>query len=332
MMHAIVVNRFGGPEAFVSTEIERPAPGSSQVLVEVASSGVNFMDAYQAAGATPLRAPFVAGVEGAGVIVEVGEEVTDLSVGQRVGWLLGGQGSFADYVAVESQQAVPLPDDIDDETAAAILMQGVTAHYLATDVYPIQAGDPVLVHAAAGGVGQLLTQIAKIRGGIVIGTVSSHEKAEAARAAGADHVLFYDEFAEKVRKLTDGEGVAAVYDSVGAATFDGSLASLRVRGTLAVYGSASGPAPAVEPFRLSAGGSLSLVGPMVINYTRTAEELRRRAADLFDWVAAGDLHVSIGGRYRLAQACDAVAALRSRTSIGKLLLTGSSLAEGDRAR
>lgn len=320
-MHAIVVDSFGGPEAFVPAEIERPEPGPSQVLVEVASSGVNFMDAYQAAGATPLRAPFVAGMEGAGVIVEVGEEVEDLRVGERVGWLLGGQGSFAEYVAVESRQAVPIPDDIDDETAAAILMQGVTAHYLAIDAYPIGAGDPVLVHAAAGGVGQLLTQVAKILGAVVIGTVSTDEKAEAARAAGADHVLSYDGFAEKARELTDGEGVAAVYDSVGAATFDGSLASLRVRGTLVAYGSASGPVPAFEPFRLSTGGSLSLIGPMVPHYTRTAEELRRRTAELFGWVAAGDLRVSIGGSYPLARAGDAVRALKSRETIGKLILT-----------
>ena len=320
MMQAIVVD---GSGAFVLDEVERPSPGPGQVLVKVTVSGVNFMDAhqYQRAAAANPGEPFYVGVEGVGVIVELGAQVTDLSVGQRVGWLSGGQGSFADYVAVESGKAVPIPDDIEDETAAALLMQGVTAHYLATDAYPIRAGDPVLVHAAAGGVGQLLTQVAKIRGGTVIGTVSTQEKVAAARAVGADHVLLYDTFADEVRALTDGDGVAAVYDSIGATTFDASLAALRVRGTLVVYGGASGPAPALDLSRLSIGGSLTVIGPMVVHYTRTPQELRSRAADLFTWVTEGELTVSIGDRYPLSQAGEAITALTSRTSTGKLLLT-----------
>jgi NADPH2:quinone reductase len=320
-MQAIIVNGFGGPEVFTSTEVERPTPGAGQVLVELTVSGVNFMDAYQRNGTTPVQVPFLAGVEGVGVVVEVDDGVTGIEAGQRVGWLSGGQGSFADYAVLDAAKAVPIPDNVDDESAAAVLMQGVTAHYLATETYPIQSGDQVLVHAAAGGVGQMLTQIAKIRGGIVIGTVSTEEKAQVARLAGADHVLSYDGFAEEARALTGGEGVAAVYDGVGATTFDGSLAALRVRGTLVVYGNASGPTPVLEIPRLNSGGSLYVTRPTVVHYTRTPEELRARATDLFAWVAKGDLSVNIGRRYPVSQVSEAFTALESRRTTGKLLLT-----------
>ncbi len=320
-MHAIVVNGFGGPEVFTSAEVERPAPGAGQVLVELSVSGINFMDVYQRNGATPVQAPYLAGVEGVGIVVEVGADVKDLEVGQRVGWLAGGQGSFADYVVVDAGKVVPIPGDVDDESAAAVLMQGVTAHYLATDTYPIQPGDPVLVHAAAGGVGQMLTQIAKLRGGIVIATVSTDEKAAIARRAGADHVLSYDGFADEARELTGGEGVAVVYDGVGATTFDGSLSALRVRGTLVIYGTASGPTPPLEIPRLNSGGSLYVTRPTVVHYARTPEELRARAADLFAWLAKGDLKVTIGGRYPVSQVSEAFTALESRRTTGKLLLT-----------
>jgi NADPH:quinone reductase len=240
-MQAVCVNSFGGPEVFTLTEVDRPTPAATQVLVQVTVAGINYLDVYQRTGITAVAPPYVAGVEGAGVIVELGSEVTDFFEGQRVGWLTGGQGSFADYVVVEAARAVPIPDEVDSESAAAVLMQGLTAHYLATDTYPIRPGDPVLVHAAAGGVGQLLVQVAKLRGGMVIGTVSTEAKAEVARRAGADHVISYDNFAAKVRELTGGHGVAAVYDGVGATTFEGSLAALRTRGTLVVYGTASGP-------------------------------------------------------------------------------------------
>lgn len=319
-MHAIMVTEFGGPEVFAPRELDRPTPGPGQVLVELRVSGVNFLDAYQRNGATPLQAPFIAGVEGVGVIVETGEEVADLPVGQRVGWLSGGQGSFADFAVVDAAKAVPIPDGVDDDTATALLMQGVTAHYLANDVYKIQPRDAVLVHAAAGGVGQMLTQVAKIRQATVIGTVSTPEKAEAAKAAGADHVLSYDNFAEEVRKLTGGEGVAAVYDGVGKSTFEGSLASLRVRGTLAVYGTASGPTPPLEIPRLNSGGSLYVTRPSVVHFTRTAEELRSRTDDLFAWVAAGKIKVTIGGHYPVSQVGEAFTALESRRTQGKILL------------
>ncbi len=319
-MHAIVIDRFGGPEVAVWTETERPTPTPSQVLVQVSVSGVNFMDAHQWRGGAPVRAPFIAGVEGVGVIVEVGAEVTDLRVGQRVGWHSGGQGSFAEYTAVDAARAIPIPDDVDDETATALLLQGTTAHYLAIDAAPVEVGDPVLVQAAAGGVGVLLTQVVKLRGGTVIGTVSTEEKAEVARAAGADHVLFYDGFADRVRELTGGEGVAAVYDSVGAATFDGSLASLRTRGTFVTFGASSGPVPPLDLSRLTFGGSLAIKSTMVPHFTRTTEELRARAADLFAWVANGDLTVTIGARYPVAEAGAAITAITSRATTGKVIL------------
>ena len=320
-MRAVVVNEFGGPEVLVQADVDRPTPGPGEVLVDVSVSGVNFLDVYQRTGASPLRPPFFAGVEGVGVVAEIGEMVTDLSAGQRVGWLTGGQGSFADAVVVAAGKAVAIPDEIDDEMAAAVLMQGVTAQYLATDTYPIQPGDPVLIHAAAGGVGQLLTQIAKIRGGMVIGTVSTEEKAQVARANGADHAISYEDFATQVRELTDGTGVAAVYDGVGATTFEGSLESLRPRGVCVVYGTASGPTPPLEIPRLNTGGSLYVTRPTVVHYTATTEELRRRTDDLFTWLASGQLRANIGGRYPVGQISDAFRALESRRSTGKLLLT-----------
>ncbi|WP_369134059.1 quinone oxidoreductase [Modestobacter sp. I12A-02662] len=319
-MHAITVSSFGGPEAFEVIERERPSPGPGQVLVDVSVAGVNYMDVYQRTGATPVKAPFGAGVEGVGVVAEVGSDVADLTAGQRVGWFSGGQGSFADSVLVDAARAVVVPDGVEDEVAAAALMQGVTAHYLATDAYPVQSGDTVLVHAAAGGVGQLLTQIVRIRGGRVIGTVSSQEKAAAARAAGAEHVLGYDDFAEHARRLTDGAGVAAVYDGVGATTFDGSLAALRPRGTLLVYGTASGPTPPLEIPRLNTGGSLYVTRPSIAHYAATSEELRRRTDEVFSWIAQGRLAVTIGGRYPLPEVVQAFTALESRQTTGKLVL------------
>src|SRR3954447_9109319 len=220
-MLAVTVNSFGGPEVFTVAEVDRPAPSPTQVLVKVTVAGVNYMDVYQHSGATPVQAPYIAGIEGVGVIVGIGSDVTDLVEGQRVDWLSGGQGSFAQFALVDAAKVVPVPDGIDNESAVAVLMQGVTAHYLATETYPIQSGDPVLVHAAAGGVGQLLVQFAKLRGGVVIGTVSTDAKAQAALAVGADHAISYDDFTGQTRDLTGGEGVAVVYDGVGATTFEG---------------------------------------------------------------------------------------------------------------
>jgi NADPH2:quinone reductase len=319
-MRAVLVSDTGTADVLQLTEVEQPSPGPGQVLVQVAVAGVNYMDVYQRSGGTPLRTPFVAGVEGVGTVVARGDGVDDLAVGQRVGWLRGGQGSYAEFVAVDAAMAVPVPDGIPDDVATAVLMQGVTAHYLATDTYRVQPGDSVLVHAAAGGVGQLLTQVVRLRGGRVIGTVSTPEKAAAARDAGADEVLQYDEVPDRVRALTDGRGVAVVYDGVGAATFEGSLASLRPRGMLVVYGTASGPTPPLEIPRLNTGGSLYVTRPTVVHYTATQDELRARADEVFGWVAAGQLRVSVGGRFELADARQAHQALESRRTTGKLLV------------
>jgi NADPH2:quinone reductase len=278
------------------------------------------MDVYQRTGGTPVKPPFVAGVEGVGVVAEVGSGVSDLTVGQRVGWFSGGQGSFAGSVVVDAARAVVVPEGVADDVAVTALMQGVTAQYLATDAYAVQPGDTVLVHAAAGGVGQLLTQIVRIRGGQVIGTVSTEEKAATARAAGAEHVLTYDDFAERARELTDGRGVAAVYDGVGATTFDGSLAALRTRGTLLVYGTASGPTPPLDIPRLNAGGSLYVTRPSIAHYAASTEELRRRTDEVFSWIASGQLTVTIGGRYPTSEVVQAFTALESRRTTGKLVL------------
>jgi NADPH:quinone reductase len=319
-VRAVLVTSSGAADVLQVTEVDRPSPGAGQVLVRVAVAGVNYMDVYQRSGAVSLPTPFVAGVEGVGTVVEVGDGVDDLPIGQRVGWLRGGQGSYAEYVLVDAAMAVPVPDAVPDEAAAAVLMQGVTAHYLATDTYRVQPGDTVLVHAAAGGVGQLLTQVVRLRGGRVIGTVSTEQKAEIARAAGAEEVLRYEEVPGRVKQLTGGEGVAAVYDGVGGATFDASLASLRARGVLVVYGTSSGPTPPLEIPRLNSGGSLYVTRPTVVHYTATREELRARTDELFGWVASGQLRVSIGGRFLLADVTRAHQDLESRRTTGKLLL------------
>jgi NADPH:quinone reductase len=319
-VRAVLVSSTGAADVLQVTEVDRPSPGDGQVLVRVAVAGVNYMDVYQRSGTVPLPTPFVAGVEGVGTVVEVGNGVDGLPIGRRVGWLRGGQGSYAEYVLVDAAMAVPVPDAVPDEVAAAVLMQGVTAQYLATDTYRVQPGDTVLVHAAAGGVGQLLTQVVTLRGGRVIGTVSTEQKAEVARAAGAEEVLRYEEVPGRVKQLTGGNGVAAVYDGVGGATFDASLASLRARGVLVVYGTSSGPTPPLEIPRLNSGGSLYVTRPTVVHYTATRDELRARTDEVFGWVASGQLRVSIGGRFPLADAARAHQDLESRRTTGKLLL------------
>ncbi len=319
-MRAVIVNAHGGPEAFTLAETPEPVAGEGQVLVRVAVSGINFIDVYHRIGLYPLALPFRAGVEGVGVITAVGAGVTDLAVGQRVGWLNGGQGSFSDLVAVAARSAVPLPDGVDDVTAVALLMQGITAHYLATGTYPIKPGDVALVHAAAGGVGQLLVQIIKHLGGTVIATASSEAKRELVRGLGADHVIPYEGFADAVRSLTGGRGVDVVYDGVGASTSEGSMASLCVRGTLVFFGNASGPVPPLDVTRLSGLGSIFITRPTVAHYARTAEELRARAADLFSWVQGGVLRVAQPTRYDVADVVAAFTALESRATTGKLVL------------
>jgi NADPH2:quinone reductase len=319
-MRAVVVTRSGGPEVLEVRDVPAPEPDPGQLLVDVEAAGVNYRDVYEREGGGYGRtAPFVAGVEGAGTVAAVGPDVTDFAVGDRAAWS-SGPGSFAEQVVVDAARAVPVPEGVSNELAAAALLQGMTAHYLATSTYPVQAGDDILVHAAAGGVGLLLTQVVKLRGGRVIGTTSTAEKAEIARGAGADDVIGYDGFAERVRELTGGEGVAAVYDGVGRTTFDASLASLRRRGSMVLYGAASGPVREFDPTRLQDGGSLFLTRPSLQHYVATRDELLERAGAVFGWIADGSLEVRIGGRYPLEEARRAYEDLESRRTTGKLLL------------
>ena len=290
-----------------------PRVGADDLLVEPEAIGVNYRDIYERDGRYGGEPPLINGVEGAGTVVAGEHE------GQRVAWL-AAPGSYAERVRVPAGRAVPLPDDVTTETAGAVLLQGVTAHYLATTVHPVEPGESVLIHAAAGGVGLLLTQMAKKLGARVIATTSSGEKAELAREAGADEVIGYEGFGERVRELTGGDGVVAAYDGVGQATFDESLASVRRRGTMVLFGAASGPVPPFDPMRLEREGSLFLTRPGLRDYSSERQELLARAADVFSWVADGSLEVRIGGRYPLEEARRAHEDLAARKTIGKLLI------------
>jgi NADPH2:quinone reductase len=252
-------------------------------------------------------------------VAAIGDDVPDFAVGDRVAWANGSSG-YAEQVVVRAERVVPVPAGVDLTVAAAVMLQGMTAHYLATSTYPVAGWDVAVVHAAAGGVGLLLTQIVKKRGGIVVATTSSAEKAELARQAGADHVTGYDTFADVAREVSGGTGAAVVYDGVGQSTFDASLTALRPRGYLVLYGAASGPVPPVDPRRLAAGGSLYLTRPTLGSYLATRDELRWRAGDLFDWISDGSLSVRIGATYPLEEAARAQDDLESRRTTGKLLL------------
>jgi NADPH2:quinone reductase len=298
-----------------------PSPGPGQLLVDVSAAGVNFVEIYQRSGIYPRPTPFLLGAEGAGAVRAVGAGVDGIKPGDRVAWT-DAPGSQAQVVVVDADRAVVLPEKVSEELGAAVMLQGLTAHYLATSTYPVQPGDTVVVHAAAGGVGALLTQIVKHRGGRVLATVSSAEKEEVARSAGADEVIRYDrvDFAPEVRRLTGGEGAAAVYDGVGRATFDGSLASLRGRGYLVLYGGASGQVPPFDIQRLNQGGSLYVTRPSLVHYLVTREEFLWRTGELLEWVASGELEVRIGGRYPLDEVRRAHEDLAGRRTTGKLLL------------
>jgi NADPH2:quinone reductase len=317
-MHAVVVPSHGDSSALEVAEVPDPAPGPGEVLVEVAASGVNFIDVYHREGRYPLPPPRVVGSEGAGTVSAVGEGVTDIVVGDRVGWV-NILGSYAEKAVIPAARAIVLPEGVSPEVAAAVLLQGLTAHYLTHSTYEIQQGDDVLVHAAAGGMGLLLTQVAKLRGARVLGTVSTSEKEKLAREAGADEVFGYDGFAERVKELT-GSGVHVVYDGVGATTFEGSLASLRPRGLLALYGAASGPVPPFDLQRLNQAGALFVTRPSLGWYTATREELLSRAGELLGWVASGALKVHVSQRYPLADARRAHDDLEARRTTGKVLL------------
>lgn len=318
-MDAIRVLKHGGPEVLEPSEVDTPEPGPGQVLVRLAATGVNYIDIYFRTGQYPSELPLTPGSEGAGTVVAAGPGVTSPAVGDRVA-STNLAGSYAEYALVPANRVVPVPDGVSDEQAAASLLQGMTAHYLLLDTAPVRSGDTVLVHAAAGGMGLLLTQLATRLGARVIGTVSTPEKEKLARQAGAAEVIGYDDIAAKVRELTGGAGVASVYDGVGRTTFDESLASLRPRGILALYGAASGKVPPFDPQRLQGGGSLFLTRPTLAHYIADDEELRRRASDVYGWVADGSLSVLVGGRYPLAEAGRAHTDLASRRTTGKLLL------------
>jgi NADPH2:quinone reductase len=318
-MRAVVVPRHGGPEVLTVQERPTPEPGPGEVLVDSAAAGVNFIDTYQRSGVYPVQTPFVPGSEGAGRVAVLGPGVTDLAVGDRIAWS-SAPGSYAEQVIVRADQAIGVPDGLPDDVAAGALLQGMTAHYLAYSTHPVSAGDTVLVHAAAGGVGLLLTQLVKLCGGRVIGTVSTDEKEALARGAGADEVLRYEGFSEATRELTGGRGVDAVYDGVGRATFDGSLAALRPRGMMVLFGGSSGQVPPVDPQRLNAGGSLFLTRPKLGDYTATRDDLAWRAGDILEGIAAGKLDLRIGERYPLEEAARAHQDLESRRTTGKLVI------------
>lgn len=325
-MKAIEVQAHGGPEVMTLTDVHEPAPGADEVVAEVAAIGVNFIDTYHRSGVYPTKLPLCPGLEGAGVVTAVGENVDWAKVGDRVAWN-SAPGSYAEHVALTHDVTYAVPDEVPLETAAALMLQGLTAHYLATSSFELKEGHTSLVHAGAGGVGLLLTQLAKSRGARVITTVSSDAKEELSRGAGADEVLRYDRFADMtidlpaaVKSLTGGIGADVVYDGVGAATFDGSLASVAVRGMLVLFGGASGQVEAFDLQRLNAGGSLSITRPSMGHFLRTDEERAWRSGELFAAVAAGELDVRIGATYPLAQAAQAHRALEGRETTGKVLL------------
>ena len=320
-MRAIQIKATGGPEVMELVEVPTPKPGPGQVLVKIEASGVNFIDTYLREGRYPAELPFIPGQEAAGTVVELGVGVTEFAVGGRVAWN-GTRGTYAEFACAPAQILLKIPEGMSFLQAAAVLLQGLTAHYLAHDTHAIQAGEMVLIHAGAGGVGLLLTQMAKRLGARVLTTVSTEEKAELSRGAGADTVVLYtsESFLDEVKRQTDGEGLPVVYDSVGKTTFEESLKCLRPRGLLALYGASSGAVPAMDPIRLMAG-SLYLTRPTLKDYVRTRAELERRVADVFGWVASGELKVRIGATYGLEDAAQAHRDLAGRKTTGKVLLT-----------
>ncbi|WP_077923960.1 quinone oxidoreductase [Spirosoma sp. 209] len=320
-MRAIQFSQTGGPDVLTLVDRPTPTPGPGEALIRLTAIGINYIDTYHRTGLYPVPLPYIPGSEGAGVIEAVGEGVTDLSVGQRVAYSMA-PGSYAEYVVVAADKLVPVPDEITDQQAAAVLLQGMTAHYLAFTTYPIRPGDTVLVHAGAGGVGLLLTQIARMRGARVITTVSTEEKAELSRQNGADEVILYTQtdFTAEVRRLTGGQGVHAVYDSVGKSTFEGSLDSLRPLGTMVSFGNASGAVPPFAPAILNTKGSLMFTRPSLGHYILTRAALLERATAVLNWVRSGQLNVRIQPPYALADAAQAHRDLEGRGTTGKLLL------------
>jgi NADPH2:quinone reductase len=326
-MRAIQIKKTGGAEVLDLVDLPVPKPGSGQVLVKIEAAGVNFIDTYFREGRYPAELPFIPGQEAAGAVIALGERVSGFKEGDRVAWN-GTRGTYAEFACAPATELLKIPDAMSFEQAAAVLLQGLTAHYLAHDTHAIQAGETVLIHAGAGGVGLLLTQIAKRlvckgHGGRVLTTVSTEKKAELSRRAGADKVILYmtENFVEEVKRETGGDGLPVVYDSVGKTTFEDSLKCLRPRGLLALYGASSGAVPPFDLIRLSTLGSLYVTRPTLKDYVQTRSELERRAADVFGWVASGELHVNIGSKYKLEEAAQAHRDLEGRKTVGKVLLT-----------
>ena len=320
-MKAIRVEAYGGPENLIYKEVDKPAPKTGEALVKLEAIGVNFIDVYHRTGLYPLPLPFTPGTEAAGTVEALGSDVSDIAIGDRVAYAMA-VGSYAEYAVVPAARLVKIPDHLDAQQAAAAMLQGMTAHYLATSTYQLKSGDLALVHAAAGGVGLLLIQIARRIGARVFGTVSTEEKAKLAREAGADEVILYTEqdFQEEVKRLTEGKGVQVVYDSVGKTTFMKSLDSLAPRGMLALFGQSSGPVPSFDPALLAQKGSLFLTRPSLAQYTLTREELLWRAGDVLKWVSSGELKLRIEKTFPLAEAAEAHRQLEGRKTTGKVLL------------
>jgi NADPH:quinone reductase len=327
-MYAIEVIETGGPEVLRYVDTPQPTPGQGQLLIKAEAIGVNFIDTYFRSGHYPRELPFIIGSEVCGTVAALGEGAEaggagGFGVGDRV-VTASASGAYAEFVTAPAFLTAKVSDGVTSDVAASVLLKGLTAHYLLKSVYPVQSGDAVLVHAGAGGVGLILTQWARLLGARVITTVSTPEKARLSREAGADEVLSYPEdaaqFGQQVRALTGGAGVAAVYDGVGATTFDASLASLAVRGTLALFGAASGPVPPIDPQRLNAAGSVFLTRPSLAHFIRTGEEFTWRATELLDAVANGAITIEVGGRYPLSEAARAHQDLQGRKTAGSIVL------------
>ena len=320
-MKAMRIHKYGGPEALRLDDIPVPEPKAGEARVKIEAIGLNYIDVYQRTGLYPIATPFTLGMEGAGIVDALGEGVTEVKRGDRVAYAMI-LGSYAEYAVVPASKLAPMPANIDAKSAAALMLQGMTAHYLTHSTYPLKKGDEVLVHAAAGGVGLLLVQIAKQLGATVIGTVSTEAKAQLAKEAGADHVVLYTQadFLTEVKKLTGGRGVRVIYDSVGQTTFDKSLDCLRPRGLLVLFGQSSGPVAPFDPARLAAKGSLFLTRPSLAHYTLDRQELLERASDLFNWTAAGKLKLRIEKTFPLAEAAEAHRQLEARKTTGKVIL------------
>ena len=319
IMHAAVVTEAGGPENFEWREVPVPTPGSGQVLIETAAAGLNFIETYQRSGLYDVQYPFIPGSEASGTVVAIGDNVHEITVGDRVATASGAE-TYAEFFIAPADKLLQVPDSIDLVEAAAIPLQGMTAHYLCRSTYEVGQGDDVFLTAGAGGVGQLLIQMCKHLGANVYTVVSTDEKRDIALAAGADGVFSYDDFGEKLKEVTDGVGVDVAYDAVGVDTFDTSLSSVRPRGMIVLFGAASGPVPPFDLQRLNSGGALFTTRPSLAFYTLTGDEVAWRAGEIFGWLAEGVLKLSVDQRFELADAAEAHRALESRATTGKTVL------------